>query len=310
MAQKTLLITGTDGFIGKYLKNYFKDLGNKVIGTVYIDKSGEDEVKVDVRNREEFDEIPDIKYDVIIHTAGIVDQRAPKKLIFDVNAEGTKNLLDWIGDDKCEHLIQMSSTAVYGFKLLGENRCEETKKCRWIGIPYMKSKAKAERYIINSDVKYTLLRMPPVLGENDSYISPTIIPRLLNGTFFFCGKKDSLYSTFYVKNLGPIVEKFIKIGPKNIAVNCTDYEITWNEYIEEYAKQLGVEVIDQKKSIFSVFWNWKNKHYLLMLSYSKFGAHYPNDKMKEFINFQPKYSWREGVKEAVEAYLKNSDMPS
>lgn len=47
----------------------------------------------------------------------------------------------------------------------------------------------------------------------------------------------------------------------------------------------------------------KDKQYLLMLTFSYFGAHFPNSKLKKQIKFEPEYTWQDGVKEAVKSYL-------
>jgi nucleoside-diphosphate-sugar epimerase len=192
--------------------------------------------------------------------------------------------------------------------LLGEFNTEtKTKRNKgFFGIRYNKSKAKAERYIEKSGVKgYTLLRFPPILGYQDSYISPAIIPRLLKGEFYFCGKQDKLFSTFYIKNIGSLISKLVEVGSQNTALNCTDFEMTWKEFVAEYARLLKVDLVNQQKSIWSGFLHWNDKKYLLMVGYGRFGAHYPNDKLKQLIDWEPPYSWQEGVREAIIGYSKN-----
>jgi len=177
-----LLITGTDGFVGNYLKTYFKDKGFKVFGTVYnLREPEENEAMVDFRKDEDFQKIPNKNFEIIINVAGVVDQNLPKDLMMDINAEGTRRMCEWALAHDCKHFIQISSVSAYGMQLLGENREEK----KWLrnrgifGINYSKSKAKAERYIEKSGLSgYSLLRFPPILGEGDSYISPCIIPRL------------------------------------------------------------------------------------------------------------------------------------
>lgn len=305
---KELLITGTDGFVGGYLRNYFIQEGWDVYGTVYdMREPMEKECMVNFCLDEDFLKIPDKNFEIIINVAGVVDQKLPKKFMMDVNAEGTRRMSEWAKNHNCKHFIQISSVSTYGFKLLGEYRSEEkTKRNKgFFGITYSKSKAHAERYIENSGLQgYTFLRFPPILGEGDSYISPLIIPRLLKGEFYFSGKEDKLYSTFYVKNMGSLISKIIEAGPQNAALNCTDFQMTWKEYIAEYARQLEAELIDQKKSVWTGLSHWDDKQYLLMVGYSRLGAHYPNDKLKSIIKWEPPYPWQQGVIEAIQTYTK------
>lgn len=300
-----ILITGTDGFIGSYLKQFFLENNYKVFGTVFLKKPHENEIRLDFREKQEFGKLSERHFKVIIHTVGIVDQTASKKLMNMVNARGTKYICEWALNHNCKHFIFISSVSAYGYRLLGENRLEKnTKRTMGIfGIPYMRSKAKAERYVERSGLNYTILRLPPVLGKNDTYISPSIIPRILNGTFFYCGKKDHKYSTLYIKNLGPILKEIIETPPSCDIFNCTDFQITWRNLIKEYAKHLNVDVPIRYKTLLSVLRKFHDKKYLLMISFSRFGCHYPNIKLKTTYNFHPSYSWKEGVKEAVDNYL-------
>ncbi|MFW9771093.1 MAG: NAD-dependent epimerase/dehydratase family protein, partial [Candidatus Thorarchaeota archaeon] len=168
---------------------------------------------------------------------------------------------------------------------------------------YMKSKAKAERYVERSGLNYTILRLPPVLGKADTYLSPSIIPNLLDGTFYYCGNQDHKYSTLYIKNLGPILKKIIENPPSCDIFNCTDFQITWRELIKEYANILNINILEQNKPLLSIIRNFHDKQYLLMILFSRFGCHYPNEKLKNKYNINPIYSWKEGVKEAVDNYL-------
>jgi nucleoside-diphosphate-sugar epimerase len=308
MTKKEILITGTDGFVGSYLRNYFIQEGWDVYGTVYNMREPMDkECIVNFCNDKDFIKIPDKDFEIIINVAGVVDQTLSKKIMMEINAEGTRRMSEWAKKHNCKHFIQISSVSAYGFRSLGENRTEiKTKRNKgFFGIKYGKSKAKAERYIERSGLQgYTILRFPAILGEGDSYISPIIISRLLKGEFYFSGKKNRLYSTFYIKNLGSLIFKVIEAGPLNRGLNCTDFEMTWKEYIAEYAQRLGLKLINQKKSIFTALSHWDDKKYLLMIGYSHFGAHYPNDKLKLLIDWEPLYSWQEGVKEAILGYVK------
>lgn len=310
---KEIFITGTDGFVGNYLREFFLQEGYEVYGTVFnMREPLEKECVVDFCKEEDFNNIPDKNFEIIINVAGIIDSTVPRKLMMNVNAKGTRRMGRWARKHDCKHFIQISSVSAYGMQLLGENRKEKKilRNRGVFGINYSKSKAKAERFIEKAKLNgYTLLRFPPILGKNDSYITPTIVPRLLNGTFYFAGKKDRLYSTFYIKNMGPLIKKVIDAGPQNDAFNCTDYEMLWKEYVAEYARQLNIELKDQKISILSGLKNWEDKQFLLMVGYSAFGAHYPNTKLKKEIGFEPPYVWQDGVKEAIEDFLlKNPDL--
>ena len=280
--------------------------GYNIFGTVFRRPPGKNEIKFDVRSNNILQRLKRQNYEIIINTIGIVDQKQSKKLMFEVNSMGTKRLVDWSRDIGCKHFIQISSVAVYGLKAIGENRSEQSTK-RYEGnfaIPYMRSKAKAEKFIESSGIPYTILRLPAVLGQKDTILSASIITKLQKGNFYFSGKKDKVFSTLYIKNLGSLIEKVIEIGPKNDYFNCTDYHIKWSKFIDEYIKKLSIKRNFTTKSIFSVLSNLNDKDYLLMISFSKFGAYFPNYKIKREFNWNPIYPWQEGVSDAIESYFK------
>lgn len=302
-----VIISGADGFIGKYLADYLKSLGYNVIGLVYNSVPTNNEYKIDVTNSRDFDKLNGMKCDVFIHSAGIVDQNISAKLLFETNAIGTKNALNW-ASKHAKHFIQMSSISVYGNRVIGQNRSEaNTKRCNnRFAIPYARSKAKAEQFAEQSGMDYTILRLPAVIGKNDTYISKVIIPRLIDGTFFFCGNKNPLYSMLNIKNIGDIIDKIIRKGPQNRTFNCVDYHVTWRDFVNVYADSLSIDLKYKQKSIFNVLTRFRNKDFMCLLMFSRFGAHFPNDELKKAIDFTPAFHWKEGIEQAVSSYLKTN----
>ncbi len=301
-----ILITGTSGFIGSSLKLYFQEIGFYVFGTTSSREPSANEVKINIQKEEDLAKLPNRKFDAIIHTVALVDQTLPKPRMMDVNAEGTLRICEWAKTHNCPHFIQLSSTAVYGNFAVGENRTEQTHRLKGVfGNPYAQSKAKAERYIERSGLAYTILRLPPVFGPNDSFITPAIVPRILEGRFVFRGKKDHLVSMLYIRNLGPIIEAIIKKGPTNTAYNCTDYKIKWRDFVQEYGRQLGIMVPITIKSPLAVIYNRKDQDELLLMAYSAFGAGFPNDKLADAIGVSniTRFKWQDGVGEAIKAFI-------
>jgi nucleoside-diphosphate-sugar epimerase len=302
-----ILITGTDGFIGGNLKEYFERAGFQVYGTVFQRKPGRGEKRIDIRDDRPFEPFRGTEFPVIIHTIGIVDQTAPKRLMRQVNVRGTERVLEFARAVGCGHFIQMSSVSIYGRKTLGEHRTEETPRCRYspVTVPYMKTKAAAERRIESSGVPYTILRLAAVLGRDDTYLSQAIIPALQSGEFSFCGSGDRLISVICVKNLGPILHRCIDRGPENGIYNCSDYGMRWRDFVGEYAARMKVPVPITKKSILSLPFRMSDKKTVLLLTFSFFGAHYSSERLMSRIEFRPAVHWRDAVGDAVEGYCSS-----
>jgi len=106
-----VLLTGSDGFISATLSRDLRQAGHQVIGTCYFRAPGGNEVYLDLTDPKSLDNLPPSPFDAIVHTAGIVDQRAPRKLMIAVNAEGTKQLAFWAKANGAPHFIYLSSPA-------------------------------------------------------------------------------------------------------------------------------------------------------------------------------------------------------
>lgn len=302
-----LLLIGADGFIGESLCRYFRQKGYDLTATVFVREPGRNELFCNIADPVSVNGLPGMKYDVIINAAGIVDQKQPKKLMMAVNGHAVKTLLQFAEKHACSHFIQLSSIAVYGLRTLGVNHNEDnTPRFRGIlGIPYMKSKALAERYIEKSPVPSSMIRMPAVIGAGDSFTSPSIVNMLRKGNFFFCGKGNKLVSLLYAENLGPWIERIIDIGPLPRPMNCADHDVPWNELIACYAGLLGVPVPEKKRSILTSAFRMHKKDEQMLYNFSFFGSHFPSDKLKNITSFTPPYDWKEGVAAGVKGLMEN-----
>jgi nucleoside-diphosphate-sugar epimerase len=150
---KVIGITGGTSNLGKYfLKNY----KNKY---KYIFFRDDITKKRKVKNW-----IKKNKFDLILHLAGIVAisdvNKSPKKA-FNVNVNGTKNLINSIIDEKKKlHFIYLSSAQVYDFC---KNKIKENFKLKPISI-YGKQKLLSENYLKKylkkeKDINLTILRV-------------------------------------------------------------------------------------------------------------------------------------------------------
>jgi nucleoside-diphosphate-sugar epimerase len=300
-----VLLTGCDGFIGGALQEYLVGSGHEVTGTCFLRPPVRGEISLDLTAIEQFRRLPRRRFDAVVHAAGLVDQKAARKRLYAVNAEGTRNLSVWARRCGCPHFVYLSSVSVYGLKTIGQDRAESTTR-RSRGapfVPYMGSKARAERHIEAGGSGFTILRLPAVLGRLDSYLSPTIIRALLDGSFFFCGDGLRRVSLLYVRNLGPIVDGLLAAGPTGQAFNCCDAHVIWRSLVAEYARRLGVELPRRRRSAITLASHLADKHYLLLLTFSRFGSHFPDDALYARFDHHHQFRWQEGVGEAVAAYL-------
>jgi nucleoside-diphosphate-sugar epimerase len=306
-----VLVTGCDGFIGAVVSRDLRQAGHEVVGTCYQRPPGPNEAYLDLTDPKTFENLPLTCFEAVVHAAGIVDQRIRRKRMVAVNTGGTKHLIRWSKTNGVSHFIYLSSISVYGWRTLGQNRSEgRTRRSRGIPVvPYMSSKVRAECAIESSGLAYTLLRLPAVMGRGDSYLSPTVISALQKRTFFTCGNGLRKVSLMSAANLGAVIHRILIAGSTNRAFNCCDAHVSWRTLVAEYARRLGVDVPGRKRSVLSMITHLGNKRYLLLLTFSRFGAHFPDDLLHRSIPHHHKYGWRAGVAEAVAGYNGGEESP-
>src|SRR5438552_1085315 len=113
-----ILITGAAGFLGLHLANFLHKKGFKLT-LLDINEFNKREypkncrfVKVDIRNKTlMFEILKDVE--IVIHAAAALPLWSAKD-IYEVNIDGTRNLLEASVKNNIGHFIYISSTAVYG----------------------------------------------------------------------------------------------------------------------------------------------------------------------------------------------------
>jgi GDP-6-deoxy-D-talose 4-dehydrogenase len=112
-----VLITGHEGFTGKYVSQAFKKCGYDVVGLTLL-KAGPGEVSCDLTNKAETRRvIDDVRPDGVIHLAAIsfVGEKDPTAF-YNVNVIGTLNLIEAIDSRgiQPQKIVIASSANIYG----------------------------------------------------------------------------------------------------------------------------------------------------------------------------------------------------
>ncbi len=114
-----VVITGSTGFLGSHIVDYFARDGFECIAT---DRPGSD-FSVNERAGAIIKPLDLIKEDptpllentdVVVHVAGVFDLKAPKELLWAVNVEGARKMADAALNVGVKKFIHISSTGVYG----------------------------------------------------------------------------------------------------------------------------------------------------------------------------------------------------
>jgi nucleoside-diphosphate-sugar epimerase len=278
-----VLVTGADGFIGAHLVRGLVAAGHDVSSVVFMRPARAKEVRIDLTQPAQHLALPgDI--DAVVHAAGIVDARASLAQMRSVNVDATRALAGWAKTRGVKHFVQLSSVAVYGPLVLGENRSEDTPRVGLgVGLPYMLTKAHAERAIEQSGVPYTLLRPPAVLGAGDTVISGGFV-EALNGEgipLLPDASAEHRVSLVTVEGLVDLAVHTLARGPLGGAVHAVDLDLRLAELAELYANALG-----RPLRYVSIPWGTALRRradsgFSWLVASARFGQHYSTKRLHE-----------------------------
>ena len=242
----TLLFTGASGFLG----NNIIHLLNGTYNIISVGLSPQDTYLVDIAT-----DIPTFidAFDVVFHAAGkahsVPKTEAEKRLFFDVNLQGTKNLctaLERSGIPKA--FIFISTVAVYGCDS-GENITEEHPLNGT--TPYALSKIKAEKYLEGwcamHNVKLSILRPSLIAGPNPPGNLGAMIRGIRNGKYLSIAGGKARKSVLMVQDIANLLPMLIEKG--GIYNVCDSYQPSFRELEMVICKQLN-----KKRPISIPYW--------------------------------------------------------
>jgi nucleoside-diphosphate-sugar epimerase len=214
-----ITIIGGSGFIGSFLMQELSS--NELIN---IDKNPspffQSKTKIiDIRNKKKLILNKNADF-VVLLAAEHRDDISPSKLYYDVNVQGTKNVLESMDKAGIKNLIFTSSVAVYGLNKENPNESHDIDPFNHYG----KSKWEAEKvikqwYDNNPSNKYvTIIRPTVVFGERNRGNVYNLLKQISSGKFLLVGKGVNKKSMAYVRN----VTSFIKF---KIQSNSSGYNV-------------------------------------------------------------------------------------
>jgi GlcNAc-P-P-Und epimerase len=202
-----ITIIGGSGFVGSFLIKELTDC--KVYN---LDKNSSpffDNITIngDIRNLDEI-KIPTETHSVVLLAAEHRDDVSPSSLYYDVNVQGTINVLEKMDDFGVKNLIFTSSVAIYG---LNKNNPDENH----IHDPfnhYGKSKWQAEEIIkewYDNDPEgksITIIRPTVIFGERNRGNVYNLLKQISSGKFMMVGKGQNKKSMAYVGNVVALIK--------------------------------------------------------------------------------------------------------
>jgi nucleoside-diphosphate-sugar epimerase len=319
---KSLCIIGGSGFVGSSLIN---NLDKK---TCYnLDKNpspffNELTTLGNIVNKHEIKLTKEIKA-VVLLAAEHRDDVLPTSLYYDVNVEGTKNVLAKMDEFGIKHIVFTSSVAVYG---LNKNNPNENHKVEPFNH-YGKSKWKAEQEIkkwhkkdpVNKSV--TIIRPTVIFGERNRGNVYNLLKMISTGTFLMIGKGQNKKSMAYVKNVTAFICYRLEREEKGFHVfNYVDKpDFTMKELVSVIEKKMKINVPKTKIPysigvlagfVFDLLAKILGKKlFLSSVRVKKFCATTEFDATKLQNEFNANYTLRDGLEKTLdyEFLKKNKD---
>ena len=243
------LLTGASGFLGRSISEELSK-GNVVFT---LSRSiGHYKINLD-------SEIRDFgrSFDVVIHAAGKAHNvpNSDKEIneFNNTNVIGTLNLLKGLEISGVPKMfVFISSVSVYGI----DSGFEINEESLLNAIdPYGKSKIQAEEIIKkwcnNHGVKYTILRLPLVIGANPPGNLGSMINAIRKGYYFNISNGTAKKSMVLASDIAKSIIEVAKIGG---TYNLTDgYHPSFSELSQYIAKQLNREIVPNLPKFIAFF---------------------------------------------------------
>jgi len=261
-----IFVTGSNGWLGRQLiKNIFinsdksleivKKKDMRLFAMIHPNESGEyltdiskkiKVVKCDITNAEDVkDALSSISGNsLLVHTAGIIHPKRVKNF-YEVNVEGTKNIVNRAQKNKINKIIVISSNSPTGCNNNQNLPFDESAKYS----PYMhygKSKMKMELYLkelMKSGLDITIIRPPWFYGENMPERQKLFYDMVRTGKFPFVGNGENIRSVANVNNIvqGILLAAILKISKGQTYWIADEKNLSMNEIVDTIQKVLTEE---------------------------------------------------------------------
>jgi nucleoside-diphosphate-sugar epimerase len=242
---KNICIIGGSGFVGTRLLELLKQ---QDIYLINIDKNGnifypEITTIADIRDKEQIKSLLKGQDLIVLLAALYQDNVSPTSLYYDVNVEGTRNVLEAMDFCGVKKIIFTSSVSVYG---LNKENPDEDHPVDPFGH-YGKSKWQGEELLrewYNKDPQNRtlyILRPTVIFGERNRGNVYNLLNQIVNGPFLMIGNGKNIKSISYVGNVAAFISFLINSKPSGYQIyNYSDKpDLSMNELIDIVGKSLG-----------------------------------------------------------------------
>ena len=159
MSPEQVYITGASGYVGGRVARRYLDDEIRVVNLSRSSSAICENEKVDLASEEPSISVKDASNSVLIHSAASMNTGDPK-MLWNVNVEGTRNLLSWAAREGFPHVVLIATGGVYSYR--DDYAWKESDAVDPIGdYGYTKyiSESVARMHAAKGDFRVTVLRL-------------------------------------------------------------------------------------------------------------------------------------------------------
>ena len=277
---KKLLITGSNGFVGNYFKNKYKNTYD---------------IKIFSFLKNDINTLNCSGVDVVFHLSALVHQMggASAQEYEKVNVTQTIELAQKAKSSGVKHFVFMSTVKVYGEET--NNAYTENSKCT-PEDEYGKSKLKAEGLLLeleDDSFKVSIVRTPIIYGYGVKANIKSLVNLVNKISILPFGRIENRRSMVYIGNICHLIDEIIKQNQSGIFLASDDEPLSTTKLCELIAKNLDNKVTLIKIPFFEGFLTLLKPSFHKRLYES---LEVDNSTTKEKLNLTNPYSVEEGIK--------------
>ncbi len=277
---KTMLLTGSSGFIGNYFINKYE---NKY------------DIKIFSFRNDDFEKLHLNDVDVVVHLSALVHQvgGASYEEYEKVNITQTLKLANKAKKEGVGHFVFMSTVKVYGEET--EVAYNEDSLCK-PQDDYGKTKLKAENELLklqDENFKVSIVRTPIVYGYGVKANIKNLINLIKKVPVLPFGNIKNKRSMVYIGNLTHLIDEIIIQQKDGVFLASDNESISTAELIALIAKELNKKTILVKTPLFDTILKKIRQNIYKRLFKS---LEVDNSKTKKVLNLKNPYTLEEGIR--------------
>ena len=256
--------------------------------------------------------------DIVFHLATVPPSlRLPKNEIYDIDVNGTRNVLETAKENKVKKVIVTSSAShVYGIANAGSCPLPEDSELNPIN-EYGRNKVLIEelckKTAENTELKTIVLRLSMVLGPYnfDPILTENVVPMLMDKRVIIAGDGKSKSQSVHVQDVNTALLACAEISntsiPKQDIFNISGEELlSINEWMKLF-KRVGnskskISHLPLPIAKFMAYIAWMLNKTKVHPSYLRLMAqdqYFDINKAKRILGWEPKYTVKEALEDAV-----------